>query len=238
MQSETVGRSSRTKRPDLANLTWFARTPECPRRTRPATESTDEIVRKRMVAARNLNRLDQKDAAKLLGYKNSAPLSKIEGGQAKMPKGLLVKASIAYGVSADFLLGLSDEPERDPRTAEHMAVIRSVEESVRQHTHHMATALLRNAAESVPLELHLKQIIETAHRAAEAFDTVCRKNPEFQDDVVAGSRLQAAMDSLVDAIGKSNQYMERRSRLTEVKLDLAVDGMSMPLFADSETEEG
>ncbi|WP_124834091.1 helix-turn-helix domain-containing protein [Burkholderia sp. Bp9031] len=71
------------------------------------------ILRERLVAARLRHQLQQQDAAKLLGYKNSTALCKIELGQANMPRGLLVRAALAYNTTTDYLLGLSDEPERD-----------------------------------------------------------------------------------------------------------------------------
>jgi hypothetical protein len=73
-----------SKMPLTLENVWFGAARPEPRVFRPA-EADEEIIRERLVSARRLNRLDQKDAARKLGYKNSAPLSKIEGGQAKMP---------------------------------------------------------------------------------------------------------------------------------------------------------
>lgn len=62
-----------------------------------------------------------------------------------MSREFIVRAAIAYGVSADYILGLSNEPERDPRTAEQVAVLRSVQGTVEQNVAAMVTVLLKNA---------------------------------------------------------------------------------------------
>ena len=87
------------------------------------SDSGEEICR-RLILARKLNQLDQSEAAKTLGYSNSSQLSKIEAGQASVSREFIVRAAIAYRASADYLLGLSNELERDPRTTEQVAVLR------------------------------------------------------------------------------------------------------------------
>ncbi|WP_211441470.1 nuclease domain-containing protein [Collimonas humicola] len=136
----------------------------------------------------------------------------------------------AYGVSADYLLGLSNEPERDPRTAEQVAVLRSVQGAVEQNVAAMVTVLLKNAGEVAPLRSHLESLTQRISQLQEAYDKVCRKNEEFQNDVLAGSILESAVDAAGDAACKAKQFVERRSMIAEFCVKAATDDGSYPLF--------
>ena len=194
----------------------------------------EEICR-RLILARKLNHLDQREAAKTLGYSNSSQLSKIEAGQASVSREFIVRAAIAYGVSADYLLGLSNEPERDPRTAEQVAVLRSVQGAVEQNVAAMVTVLLKNAGEVAPLRSHLESLTQRISQLQEAYDKVCRKNEAFQNDVLAGSILETAVDAAGDAACKAKQFVERRSMIADFRAKAATDDSSYPLFVLAQT---
>lgn len=192
---------------------------------------SEEICR-RLVLARKLNHLDQRDAAKILGYSNSSQLSKIEAGQASVSREFIVRAAVAYGVSADYLLGLSNEPERDPRTAEQVAVLRSVQGTVEQNVAAMVTVLLKNAGEVAPLRSHLDSLALRIAQLQEAYDKVCRKNEAFQNDVLAGSILEKAVDAAGEAACKAKQFVERRSMVADFRAKASTDDESYPLFGE------
>jgi transcriptional regulator with XRE-family HTH domain len=193
-------------------------------------EPLEALIRNRLINARRLNGIDQIEAAKLLGYQNSSQLSKIESGHAKVPKGIVRRAATVYGVSTDYLLGLSSEPERDPKTAEHMAIVRTLDATISHQNHQLASILLKNAADMVPMEGHLNTVLANAKRCVEAFDTVCRKNRKFQDDVLAGSTLQRAMDEVNTSINNARNFMRRRAAIIDARTEAACDGQSYPLF--------
>lgn len=68
------------------------------------------IVGERMRQARELCNLSQSVAAKLLGYRNSSKLSKVEGATDtnSVPLWLLPRAAKLYGVTVGFLLGVEE----------------------------------------------------------------------------------------------------------------------------------
>jgi transcriptional regulator with XRE-family HTH domain len=68
-----------------------------------------ETLRHNLIAARVVLGLSGVEAAKRFGFSSSTQLPLIESGQRKTPNDceFLRLASIAYGVSTDFLLGLS-----------------------------------------------------------------------------------------------------------------------------------
>ncbi|MDQ7981888.1 helix-turn-helix domain-containing protein [Paraburkholderia sp. SARCC-3016] len=213
---------------NLDAIALFSRSPSRPRRRLADDAETEKLMRERLIVARNLNSLDQKEAAAKLGYKNSSQLSKVENGEAPLPKSLLRKASLAYGVSADWLLGLSNEPERDPHIAGEMAVMRSVNAAVIEHTQNVTAVMLRIAGDQLPLEAHLRTLLDSARRATESFEKVCRMNSTFNDDIRGGASLQRDIDDLLEATVSVDQFLSRRANLTEIRKPEA----TMPLFDD------
>jgi len=211
-------------------IALFSRSPSRPRRRLADDAETEKVMRERLVVARNLNSLDQKEAAAKLGFKNSSQLSKVESGAAPLPKSLLRKASLAYGVSSDWLLGLSNEPERDPQIAGQMAVMRAVHAGIVEHTQNVTAVMLRLANDQLPLEGQLRTLIDATRRATQSFEKVCRLNSTFQDDIRGGASLQHDIDDLVDVLVGIDKFLARRANLTEVRKPAA----SMPLFDNQE----
>ncbi|MGL5949310.1 MAG: helix-turn-helix domain-containing protein [Aeromonas sp.] len=79
----------------------------------PDKKKQAELLRSigtRLREARAISNMQQQDAARHLGYATSARLSKIEQGgyAANMPLWVIVRAARLYDVSADYILGLSD----------------------------------------------------------------------------------------------------------------------------------
>ncbi|MFM0226142.1 helix-turn-helix domain-containing protein [Paraburkholderia dipogonis] len=213
---------------NLEAITLFSRSPSRPRRRLADDAETEKLMRERLIVARNLNSLDQKEAAAKLGYKNSSQLSKVESGDAPLPKSLLRKASLAYGVSSDWLLGLSNEPERDPQIAGQMAVMRAVHAGVVEHTQNVTAVMLRLASDQLPLEAQLRTLLDSARRATQSFEKICRLNSTFNEDIRGGATLQHDIDDLLEVMVNIDRFLTRRANLNEVRKPAA----SMPLFDD------
>ncbi|AIY40136.1 hypothetical protein LT85_0978 [Collimonas arenae] len=173
----------------------------------------DETLRIRLINARRLNNLEQIAAAKLLGYQNSSALSKMESGYSPISRKAIVRAALAYGVSSDYLMGLSDEPERDPKIAEQMAIIRTVRAQILQQSQSLASILLKNASDMTPMEGHLTALLAQAKRVVEAFDTSCRQNKHFQNDILGGANLQRAIDDVQATLMTTRKFLNRRADL-------------------------
>lgn len=192
----------------------------------------DKLIRQRLVHARELNKLNQLMAAERLGYKNSTALSKIEGGTAKVPKNFLVKAAQCYGVSMDYLMGLSSEPERDPKTAEQHAILNSVRAEILRQAELTTCALLANAADMTPMEEHVTTLLKRVKTVFDKFDLVCVRNPQFMDDVIAGSSLFNAVNDAQNAAVAAERFMGRRSELVTLRMRSALEsaGLQGSLF--------
>lgn len=87
------------------------------RRIRHEVVALTKTIGTRMKEARELAGISQSDAARRLGYKNSAKLSKIENASDGYPVPILTiwRAAMLYEVSVDFLFGQSDDWERSAR---------------------------------------------------------------------------------------------------------------------------
>lgn len=104
VQAEAVKkpRKAKAKMPPVAN----------------AKEQADAVARigARLREARELNGWELNDAAPRLGYTSAGSLSKIESARhiSAIPMWLIPRACEVYGVSADYLHGLSDDLELTP----------------------------------------------------------------------------------------------------------------------------
>lgn len=84
------------------------------------------VVAKRLVAARLLNGYSQIEAATVVGYGTPAQLSQWEAGKRRPPLAALVQYADVMAVSVDYLLGRSEDAERDVRLVRQNACMRAV----------------------------------------------------------------------------------------------------------------
>lgn len=187
------------------------------------TEQDEERreIGRRFSKARELNGMSQCHAAELLGYRNSAPLSKIEAGIAPPPPWLYKRASTVYGVSCDYLHCASAYPERDPRTVEQIAIMTAMRESMQKFAQRLSERAILAAAEIVPLKSHLIEITNEIHQACEALASVREKNPSFDNRTRGGARLLNRMEALHRAAESANRYINRQRAIHQEAADLA-----------------
>jgi transcriptional regulator with XRE-family HTH domain len=94
--------------------------------TRWAQVELAREIGRRLRIARELAGRQQHESAHLLGYVQKGNLSRIESaldGRSAVPLWLLPRAARLYGVSADYLLGIVDDPEADALGSAERAVV-------------------------------------------------------------------------------------------------------------------
>lgn len=165
----------------------------------------------RMRAAREICGFSQQKAAHLLGYANSSKLAKIEGSIDSVPLWLIPKAAEVYGVSIDFLFGISDEWERDPVFSQERQIGKWLVD------HWQQAQVAQNHAFKA---LHAKQaelseaIVRTNRRAKENLEQVERVrelNPAF-DELKGGAKLlRLLIETAEEAMGLSYELNNIRS---------------------------
>lgn len=84
-----------------------------------ANAQVSQIIVSRLREARHLCGLSQTEAAVRLGFANGSGLCKLEQGATHaVPLWVLARAARVYEVSADYLMGLTDDWEADARLTE------------------------------------------------------------------------------------------------------------------------
>lgn len=175
----------------------FAALSDALQRVMPEGQKTEAALRmtiaQRMKEAREFNGLTQVAAAKQMGYENSTQLSLHESGSRMPPLVVVLHASAVYGVPVDFLLGLTDEPERDPRMAARIAAIAATRTIVDR----AVTAITDQVAANLATDGLAHQVIDEVDAALreleDAFAVVRRRASEEFDELIGGGRLERAI---------------------------------------------
>ena len=182
-------------------------------------------IGERMRAARELCNLSQQEAAKRLGYRNSSRLAKLENSTdiKSIPLSIIIDVAKLYDVSADYLLGLSDDWD----SGEHLDRAASrwlyeVWEKARERDMAAVAALHKRLATVDAITKAMVGATQEARDALEAFATL---NHEFQD-MPGGARLMRYVTRAADtALGMRRQLHNvnlecRMARPFQTKLDL------------------
>jgi hypothetical protein len=179
-----------------------------------------ETLRHNLIAARVVAGLNGVEAAKRFGYANSTQLSQIESGIRKVPSdwAFLRLASKTYGVSTDFLLGLSPHIEFDSKIMQQHALLRKTEAVIGSVAETFATALIRFASQEQISRVEMERINNAAVRLEEA---MAKLRERGFDDFPGGSVMLAAVGEIVLAaeplVRKVKQYHAIDDYLVEMR---------------------
>jgi transcriptional regulator with XRE-family HTH domain len=199
-------------------------------------ENVKPITARRFIAARKLSGLDQQQAAARLGYRNSSQLSKIESGQSGAAVYVIQRAAIAYGVSMEFLTGLSDYPERDAATGEQLAIMRSLRSQLWEATKETLSSLQIAGSDTAALMSHIDRMHVASGNAwsqmcrhEKLFDAALEASPDLKglpEDVRYGLLrairkmfadalvgLKASMEVGIEHAESAHRYLKRRQSL-------------------------
>ncbi len=134
----------------------------------------------RLKEARKMNGLDLETAARYLGV-TRAVLMGFEAGRRTVPGATCVAAAEQYAVSLDYLLGVSDEPERDPGGT----IARQMREGARMLVERMSSAVIastiRHGQQLSAVFDDAESLSSAADRTLRALERVRELNPEWQD---------------------------------------------------------
>jgi transcriptional regulator with XRE-family HTH domain len=168
-----------------------------------------KVMGARFMEGREINGWGQSEAALKLGYGNSTQLSLIERGERLAPVEIIKHAANVYGVSADYLMGLSDEPERDPKHAEKRAQIRQMQGMLTDHAETLIETMLDHIATGAPTVQTTRTLLEGVKKHAEASARFIELQGKKFETLKGGNSLQVSLKSMDSLIQNSELLLNR-----------------------------
>lgn len=203
------------------------------RRIRHEVVALTKTIGTRMKEARELAGISQSDAARRLGYKNSAKLSKIENASDGYPVPILTiwRAAMLYEVSVDFLFGQSDDWERSARMTQERrtsAWIFDVFEDAKRC--HVAAMQAINNRQEVLMEVNglLAQAISGVAAALLRYREL---NQDF-DDTRASSVIVGAVERAEAAVRHADAKRRKEKFMCDLLANRVAGGKSPQLVFD------
>lgn len=203
------------------------------RRIRHEVVALTKTIGTRMKEARELAGISQSDAARRLGYKNSAKLSKIENASDGYPVPILTiwRAAMLYEVSVDFLFGQSDDWERSARMTQERrtsAWIFDVFEDAKRC--HVAAMQAINNRQEVLMEVNglLAQAISGVAAALLRYREL---NQDF-DDTRASSVIVGAVERAEAAVRYADAKRRKEKFMCDLLANRVAGGKSPQLVFD------
>lgn len=202
-------------------------------RCREDSASIRKRVAHRMVESRELNGMSQTEAAEAFGYRNSTQLSQWEKGKRMPPILRLIQATSIYRVSLDYLLGLSDEPDRDPASAERRILLAAVEADLRSATQRLTDMLMFKTKRGSPAISTAVLIVQEGETMVNAYKRFVALNPKYED-MRGGNTLKVAAESFEhNGLAHARSHIERFQRSTGEALNYALrEGESSQVSPD------
>jgi len=178
--------------------------------TRMERAALAKTIGARMREAREMCNLSQSVAAKRLDYMNSSKLSKIEGATDtnSVPPLVILKASILYQVSIDFLYGRTDDWEAGARMTmerETAAWLLDTWQKARMRDMDVLRKL-HNKVEAMDASAVL--MLAAAEEVDAALTRFMQLNTEF-DDQPGGARLLSAVGRATEAALNAKAKLKR-----------------------------
>lgn len=172
-------------------------------------------VAERLLKAREMNGWTQTEAATRFGYSTPAQLSQWEQRKRMPPLHMLIRACDVYRVSLDYIMGLSEEPDRDPQTAERLMILRVAQESMTDMSHQLCNLVMEQTKRGGPTMMAAHAYITEGERLAQAFKRFVELNPEFED-MRGGNTLAVAAESFEkNGLAHAQSIVDRHHRINK-----------------------
>lgn len=179
------------------------------------------VIGSRMREAREIAGMQQIHAAKLLGYKNSSRLNKIENSQnvSSISLHIILTAAKIYDVSTDFLLGSSEEWERDARVAGDSSAMSHILELWNDQHLNDLNAIRKNENKVKALCGAVESYSNSVTKCRQSLNIFMDRNKGF-DNMKAGATLVNAICGLENAVYNSMAQLKRYKADVKVDRDL------------------
>ncbi|MCB0176528.1 MAG: helix-turn-helix domain-containing protein [Anaerolineae bacterium] len=187
-----------------------------------------KVIGQRLKEAREYANYTQNDAAKLLGYRNSSKLAKIENGTdtSSVPLWLILDAARLYQVSIDFIFGDCSDWEHGAKAVIERDMSRWMFEYRRKSDERFMEAMKK---------LHhrvytVKQMSDVIDQASEELIAAMRRfielNPAFEEEMKGGNRMVSAATKIRNASIEAQDRM-RKFGMERKKIEAEVPEIGM-----------
>ena len=199
-----------------------------------------KIISKRALSSRKAAGLTSDQAAKLIGHKNSTQLSLIESGERLPSLPTIIALARVYVVPIDFLTGVTDDPIAEPFETNQGVIANAVSHSIatclssfqQKVSQYTAMAVMNHSRDRI----ELLDLCAAAGRAVEAQLRIRELNPNYDEEIRAGSKLDKELNTITNMIS----IIEARMKHEELAKKIVNDDIGQQdIFAKalSQTEQ-
>lgn len=182
-------------------------------KTKKEPTETQRMIAERFRLARNLSGLTEQDAIIRMGLKNPKVISQIENCHRLPTLHFVIRASNAYGVSADYLLGLSEDDDASSGIASSSAIFRQ--------NHKMATMIADVLSKTsyeygrIVGDNKTRELVDNTEKLYSKFNRFRDLNPEFLD-MRGGAPIQDLILAIVPIAKCIKKRLDDRDKLVEL----------------------
>lgn len=166
----------------------------------------------RMRKAREAACLSATQAAASMGYAQAVQISQMETGKRPVTMEVLEQAARLYGTTADYLLGLSEDVDRDPAVAVAAVIHRRNLAELERITNMMSALSVEVARKLLPDASRGHRLAQMALETSAALRTFVALNPTFESRMRGGAQLAAKVQAGADAAAQYVAHIDRARR--------------------------
>ena len=180
-------------------------------------------MKSNVIRARELNGWTLEQAASRVGYRNRSGLFKLECKSCensftrKVSAEILIRLSKGYGVSIDFLLGLTNDPELSRTEVERFSVLRAVNEAVKAVSQDIAIKADKALSQSIQYKHHFDALRDVCEGVVSSSQRLIELNAQEFEDLRNGANFMRHQNNLKTMMDDINQRIKRESRLSTMQ---------------------
>lgn len=186
---------------------------------------------KRLKKARMMAKLSLEEVAEHTGHKNLTQLSLAESGHRLLPPPTMIILCNLYGVPMDYIYGRIDDPIAEPFEVCQGVVTNIVAAAIQgcflkftnATAEHVAVALASQRQDKIDMI----EFIKISKELHNAYATLKRLNPKYEEDARGASQLEAAIKKMATLSGVAVVRVESDRRLAKM-IDVVMNADDVP----------
>lgn len=173
------------------------------------TSKLRQVMAVRLVRARRLSGMSQGDVARAMGAKGQTQQNLFEQGRRLVPMADLVRLAEVLSVSTDYLLGVNDEPERDPSAGLRHAILRGVRSQLQRVAEITVDVIASHEKLIGPRAGKERALLTAGDDLLEAFASFVRANSTVFADQRGSARLERCAHEFEASVKEARDALRR-----------------------------